>query len=65
MLLCLPHTTVLVLMDTVGIGLSLEGKLVEEDEGERAEGEDAGGVREGESCVWYKERERTVQDNQG
>ena len=43
---CLVHTTVL--MDTAGIGLSLEGELVEEDERERVEGEDAGGVREGE-----------------
>ena len=32
------HT--LVLMDTVGIGLSLEGGLVEEDKGERVEGEE-------------------------
>lgn len=59
MLLCLPHTTVL--MDTVGIGLSLEGKLVEEDEGERVEGEDAGGVREGEElCMVQRERENST-----
>jgi len=46
-------------MDTAGIGLSLEGELVEEDERERVEGEDAGGVREGEELCTVQ-RERTV-----